>query len=226
VAIDVSPLPLVPEAAPLPLVPVEALDPPPLPALVPLPAPVPLVVVAPELPAGSSTQVPAMHSPPGQGAPSGLEPLAHSPLLGSQTPSYSQGPLEEQSISFTGFEQAPVAGSQTPTSWQPSLAMQGFCAPPTQAPARQLSALVQAFPSSQGEPSGLIGSEQTPVFASQAPTSWQPSSAAQTTGDAPVQVPAWQPSTVVQASPSSQAAPSAWSGLVHAPVAGSQTPAT
>src|SRR5438552_303223 len=40
-----------------------------------------------------------------------------------------------------------------------------------------------------------------------------------------MQLPAWQVSVCVQASPSAQALPSALSGLEHAPLAGSQTPA-
>src|SRR2546425_54302 len=45
-------------------------------------------------------------------------------------------------------------------------------------------------------------------------------------GFAPTQAPSWQESLWVQASPSEQALPSAWFGLEHVPLAGSQIPAT
>ena len=50
-----------------------------------------------------------------------------------------------------------------------------------QTPARQLSARVQAFPSSQLVPSGAAGLEQAPVQGSHVPATWHASSGAQTT---------------------------------------------
>src|SRR5437016_3292735 len=93
-------------------------------------------------------------------------------------------------------------------------------------PAWQVSLRVQASPSLQAEPSAVFGLEQVPLAGSQIPATWHWSSAVQTTGFAPMQLPAWQVSVWVQASPSAQALPSAWFGLEHVPLAGSQTPAT
>lgn len=80
-------------------------------------------------------------------------------------------------------------------------------------------------PPEQGVPSGLFGVEQIPVDGLQVPTSWHSSLALQTTGVPLVQTPPWQVSLSVQASPSEQAEPSAFAGLSHAPVVGSQVPA-
>src|SRR5437763_12702234 len=95
-----------------------------------------------------------------------------------------------------------------------------------QAPAWQVSVWVQALPSLQAVPSACCGVEQVPLAGSQTPATWHWSSALQTTGLAPVQVPAWQVSVCVQAFPSLQAAPSALAGLEQVPLAGSQVPAT
>src|SRR5258705_10217414 len=78
---------------------------------------------------------------------------------------------------------------------------------PVQVPAWQVSSWVQALPSVQVAPSGLEGLEQMPVPGSQVPGSWHGSGVEQTTGLAPVQVPAWQVSSWVQALPSLQAVP-------------------
>src|SRR5437879_8131894 len=102
--------------------------------------------------------------------------------------------------------------------------MMGFA--PTQAPSWQESICVQASPSEQALPSAWFGLEHVPLAGSQIPATWHWSSAVQTTGFAPMQLPAWQVSVWVQASPSAQALPSAWFGLEHVPLAGSQTPAT
>ena len=75
-------------------------------------------------------------------------------------------------------------------------------------------------------PSGLAGLEQVPVVGLQVPASWHWSGALQTTGVAPVHVPAWQVSLRVQALPSSQLVPSGLAGLEHAPVVGLQVPAS
>src|SRR5437879_4354566 len=102
--------------------------------------------------------------------------------------------------------------------------MMGFA--PTQAPSWQESLWVQASPSEQALPSAWFGLEHVPLAGSQIPATWHWSSAGQTPGFAPMQLPAWQVSVCVQASPSAQALPSAWFGLEHVPLAGSQTPAT
>src|SRR5206468_1807822 len=97
---------------------------------------------------------------------------------------------------------------------------------PTQAPAWQVSVWVQPLPSLQVAPLGLAGLEQVPFAGSQVPASWHWSSAAQTTGFAPVQTPAWQVSLCVQALPSLHEVPSGLEAKVQVPVAGSQTPAS
>src|SRR5262245_41837266 len=93
-----------------------------------------------------------------------------------------------------------------------------------QAPAWQDSEWVHALPSSQLAPSAFTGVEQVPVPGSQLPASWHWSTAAHTTGSAPVQAPAWQESERVQALPSSQVEPSAFAGSEQRPLAGSQLP--
>jgi hypothetical protein len=93
-------------------------------------------------------------------------------------------------------------------------------------PLWHVSVWVQAFPSLQDEPFALSGLLHTPVPGSQTPARWHWSSALQTTGLAPVHEPLWQVSLCVHASPSSQDEPFAFSGLLHTPVPGSQTPAT
>src|SRR5438034_4697392 len=65
-----------------------------------------------------------------------------------------------------------------------------------------MSVCVQASPSVQALPFGLAGVEQTPFAGLQVPASWHWSSAGQTTGFEPVQVPAWQVSVCVQTLPS------------------------
>jgi hypothetical protein len=81
-------------------------------------------------------------------------------------------------------------------------------------------------PPLQSALSGAAGFEQTPVEVLQVPTVWQTSSAAQTTGLVPVQVPAVHVSVCVQKFPSSHRLPSAAFGLEQVPFVGSQTPAT
>jgi len=88
------------------------------------------------------------------------------------------------------LEHTPVAGSQVPASWHCPSAEQTTGFAPTQAPAWQVSLCVQALPSVQVVPSGLLGFEQVPFAGSQVPASWHWSSAEQTTGLAPVQTPA------------------------------------
>jgi hypothetical protein len=69
------------------------------------------------------------------------------------------------------------------------------------------------------------GFEQVPVAVLHVPAAWHWSLAAQVTGFEPVQAPAWHESAWVQALPSLHEAPSAFAGLVHAPVVVSQVPA-
>src|SRR5438132_877033 len=129
-------------------------------------------------------------------------------------------------LGLAGFEQVPVAGSQVPASWHCPSAVQTTGFAPTQAPAWQVSLCVQALPSLQVAPSGLLGLEQVPVAVSQVPASWHWSRAEQVTGFAPVQTPASQVSLCVQALPSLRVVPSGLLGLEQVPVAGSQVPAS
>jgi hypothetical protein len=127
---------------------------------------------------------------------------------------------------FGGFEHAPLAGSQVPPSWHWSSGLQTSGAPEVQKPTWHVSSSVHASASEQGTPSATGGWEQAPVAGSQAPASWHWSRGWQTTGSEPPQLPARQVSLRVQAFPSSHAAPSGFAGDAHAPVAGSQTPAS
>ncbi|PTL82502.1 hypothetical protein DAT35_16960 [Vitiosangium sp. GDMCC 1.1324] len=125
--------------------------------------------------------------------------------------------LQEEPLGLAGLEQVPVAGLQVPTSWHWSEAAQVTGAAPVQVPPWQVSVRVQALPSLQEEPLGLVGLEQVPVAGLQVPTSWHWSEAGQVAGVPAVQTPAWQVSGVVHALPSLQAAP--FGRAVHVPFA-------
>lgn len=75
-----------------------------------------------------------------------------------------------------------------------------------QVPDWQLSACVQALPSSQAAPFGLAGWEH-PVAELQVPAIWHWSTAVHVTGFVPRQVPAWQVSVAVQGLSSLQVVP-------------------
>jgi hypothetical protein len=81
--------------------------------------------------------------------------------------------------------------------------------------------MLHAVPSALGAAAG-----QVPVPVLQVAITWHSSGVGHTTAVPLVQVPAWQVSLVVHMLPSLQLVPLAASGLVHAPVVGSQTPAT
>src|SRR5207244_11132016 len=119
----------------------------------------------------------------------------------------------------------PACLSQT-ASWHASggTHMTGFV--PAHTPAWQVSVWVQVLTSLQAVPSGFAGFEHAPVAGSQAPASWHGCAGAEVTGCVPLHSPAWQVSVRVQALPSLQAAPSGFAGFEHAPVAGSQVPAS
>jgi hypothetical protein len=124
-----------------------------------------------------------------------------------------------------GFEQVPLAGLQAPATWQVSDAVQTTGAP-VQAPAWQLSPVVQALLSLQTVPFGADGFEHAPVVGLQVPGVWHTSGALQRTGWPMVHRPPTQMSLVVQALLSLQVRPSGAFGFEQAPEAGSQTPAT
>src|SRR5437870_6020965 len=121
-----------------------------------------------------------------------------------------------------GLEHWPVAVLQVPATWHWSEAVQTTGLLPVQVPLWQVSVGVQALPSLQAVPLLAFGLEHWPVPVSQVPATWHWSSALQTTGLAPVQVPLWQLSVCVQALPSLHAVPLLAFGLGHRPVAVSQ----
>src|SRR5262245_27936853 len=97
---------------------------------------------------------------------------------------------------------------------------------PVQTPPSQVSVCVHRLPSLlHPVPSGTLGLVQEPVSGSHVPTSWQSSSAVQTTGFDPTQLPAWQVSVCVQRLPSTQVVPLGLAGSEQTPVPVSQTPA-
>jgi hypothetical protein len=122
-----------------------------------------------------------------------------------QTPAPQVSPVVQASPSLhaavlLAFTQ-PVAGTQeSVVQILPSLQFGG--APPTQAPPLQVSAVVQAFPSSQAAVLVVFWQPSTGSQVSSVQT--LPSS--QFSGEPPTQTPLLQVSTVVQVSPSSQAA--------------------
>jgi hypothetical protein len=72
---------------------------------------------------------------------------------------------------------------------------------------------------------GIGGLEHAPVPGSHVPAVWQESLATHVTG-VPPQAPPWQASPVVHALPSLHVVPFAAAGFEHAPLVGSQVPAT
>ncbi len=92
-------------------------------------------------------------------------------------------------LAFGSSPQVPVSASQT-EFMQGVEGTQTTGLAPVQVPLTQLSVWVQRFASLQVVPSGAKGSEHCPVVLSQVPATWQASSAEQTTGSSPVQLPA------------------------------------
>jgi hypothetical protein len=90
----------------------------------------------------------------------------------------------------------------------------------------QASVCVQPLPSSHAVPFAAIGFEHAPVAGSHVPATWHASEAAHVTALLPTQAPLSQASVCVQPLPSSHAVPFAAIGFEHAPVDGSQVPAT
>jgi len=124
---------------------------------------------------------------------------------------------------WVGLLQRPDDGLQTPAAWHWSEAAHVIGLEPTHVPRWQVSVSVHVLPSLQGEPSGdFLGLEHLPFAGLQVPATWHWSGAVQVTGLEPTQIPFWHVSVCVQASPSSQTVPLALSGLVHAPLSGSQ----
>src|SRR5258706_485477 len=178
-----------------------------------------------------------------QSAPSGPEmiavgfrrPVGNSVILSDEpalhTPARHVSPMlhalpSSQGVpsGCVGFEQAPDVGLHVPTSWHGSLAAHATGLVPAQMPARHVSVCVQALPSLQAVPLGLLGLEQVPEVGLQVPGSWHWSLAVQTTGLAPAHTPPWQVSVRVQALLSLQAAPLGLLGLEQVPEVGLQVP--
>src|SRR5439155_1557321 len=137
--------------------------------------------------------------PSSQAAPSGFAGLEHVPVAGSHEPAAWHCSAAAQTTGFVpvhvpawqvsvrvqalpssqvapsgfaGLEHVPVAGSQVPAAWHWSAAAQTTGLVPVHVPAWQVSVRVQALPSLQEAPSGLVGLEQRPVVGSHTPASW------------------------------------------------------
>ena len=95
-----------------------------------------------------------------------------------------------------------------------------------QVPFWQVSVCVQALLSLHAVPLFATGFEHAPVDASHVPATWHWSDAAHATGFEPMHAPDWQVSVWVQLFPSLHAVPLLAAGFEHAPVDGSQLPAT
>ena len=140
--------------------------------------------------------------------------------------------LHDEPSDFGGAVHRLVVRSHVPTSWHWSSAKQSVSdaqgqsvAAGTHTPAWQLSPVVQVRLSLQVVSFGIVGFVHDPVMGSQVPGTWQASIAEQTTVDvAAPHTPAWQVSPEVHADASSQPVPSVFAGLLHWPVAPSQTP--
>ena len=153
-------------------------------------------------------------------------------LLPTQTPDWQASvgvqalpSLHSVPLDLAGFEHRPVAESQLPATWHWSDAEQTTGTNPLQEPPTQISTWVQASPSTQGKPLALAGLEHSPVEGAQVPASWHGSEAVQVTRLAPLHAPDVQVSVWVQPSPSLQVAPSALTGWLQTPLAGSHVPA-
>src|SRR5436189_17348 len=153
------------------------------------------------------SQVSWVHTTPSSQS-SGV-PFTHSPVVGSQVSAPSQAsPLSQ---SRRRWSQMCCSTSQLSV---------------VQVPRWQVSVWVQALPSLHAVPLLAFGLEHWPVAVLQVPATWHWSSAVQTTGFEPVQVPLWQVSVWVQALPSLHAVPLPAFGLEHWPVAVLELPAT
>src|SRR5437773_1671653 len=153
--------------------------------------------------------------PSSHGAPLGLAGLLQTPVAGLQAPTAwhwsaavhvtglapTQMPASQASVcvqalpsshgapsSLAGLLQPPDAGLQTPAvgPWSEAVPTTGVA--PTQTPASQGPACVQASPSSQGVPSSCAGSEQVPVAGLHVPAAWHWSEGVHTTA-VPIQTP-------------------------------------
>src|SRR5262245_35629379 len=102
----------------------------------------------------------------------------------------------------------PVAGLQVPKFWHWVGELQFTGLLPVHTPPWQVSVCVQALPSLQTVPLGLLVYKQVPLTGLHVPVFWHWLGAAHVTGFDPTQVPAWHASVCVQALPSLHAVPS------------------
>src|SRR5690606_10946981 len=112
--------------------------------------------------------LPISHSAIWHGASSitGESPPTHAPASQASPAVQATPSSQAEPSGFSGSEHNPVAGSQTPSTWHVLRAPQTIGAPPTHAPAWQLSSVVQASPSLQVVPSSST-SWATPATGSQ-----------------------------------------------------------
>jgi predicted membrane protein len=169
------------------------------------------------------SQASAVHGFPSSssgGVPGTQVPVA----LQTSAPSHAL-PFEQLVPAETGVWLTPVTGSHA-SAVHGLLSSVAGGVPGEHVPDEHVSEPLHTVPSGHGVPSGLDGFEQVPVAGLQVPASWHWSLAVQTTGFAPVHVPAWHASLCVQASASLHAEPSAFAGSEQVPLAGSHVPAS
>ena len=125
--------------------------------------------------------------PSSQGVPLGSGRLLHSPVAGSQTPSWTHSPPGGHALGIL----------------------------PTHAPCSHSSSSEQALPSSQAVPFGFGTIRQAPVLGSVSSCSHGPGGSVQSFGTTPTHSPALQASDTVSVSPSSHVVPSARVRVLH-----------
>jgi hypothetical protein len=140
-------------------------------------------------------------------------PVPHVPAL-HFSPTV-QALLSSHEFPVSGWAKQPPGSWHAPESHWSADAEQSSALPPVHAPAWHVSPTLQVRASLQAVPLVLMGLEQTPP--EQVPALWHWSSAVQTMGLPPVQVPAWQVSVCVQALPSLHEVPFVLIGLEQVP---------
>jgi hypothetical protein len=122
------------------------------------------------------TPVAGLHASTVHGFPSstvGAVPAWHAPVpLQVSVPLHAFPSEHDVPADAGGFEHAPDAGSHVPATWHGSLAAHAIGLAPVHAPAWQVSAWVQALPSSHALPLALAGLEHAPVDVLHVPATW------------------------------------------------------
>lgn len=98
----------------------------------------------------------------------GLAPT-HTPDWHVSTWLHALPSLQAVPFGTSGFVQAPVPVLQVPAAWHWSEGAQTTALPPVHTPDWHVSSCVQALPSLQAVPLGVLGFEHNPVVASQVP---------------------------------------------------------